>query len=55
MFFMNYGGMETASARVLKYAEDLKHVEGTMYQSTKDRVENSLGNLKKSVEIMEKF
>ena len=55
MFFMNYGGMETASARVLKYAEDLKHVEGTMYQSTKDRVENSLENLKKSVEIMEKF
>ena len=55
MFFMNYGGMETASARVLKYAEDLKHVEGTMYQSTKDRVENSLGDLKKSVEIMEKF
>ena len=55
MFFMNYGGMETASARVLKYAEDLKQVEGTMYQSTKDRVENSLDNLKKSVEIMEKF
>ena len=55
MFFMNYGGMETASARVLKYAEDLKQVEGTMYQSTKDRVENSLENLKKSVEIMEKF
>lgn len=55
MFFMNYGGMETASARVLKYAEDLKQVEGTMYQSTKDKVENSLDNLKKSVEIMEKF
>lgn len=55
MFFMNYGGMETASGRVLKYAEDLKQVEGTMYQSTKDRVENSLDNLKKSVEIMEKF
>lgn len=55
MFFMNYGGMETASARVLKYAEDLKHVEGTMYQSTRDRVENSLENLKKSVDIMEKF
>ena len=55
MFFMNYGGMETASVRVLKYAEDLKQVEGTMYQSTKDRVENSLDNLKKSVEIMEKF
>ena len=55
MFFMNYGGMDTASARVLKYAEDLKQVEGTMYQSTKDKVENSLENLKKSVEIMEKF
>lgn len=55
MFFMNYGGMETASGRVLKYAEDLKQVEGTMYQSTKDKVENSLDNLKKSVEIMEKF
>ena len=55
MFFMNYGGMETASARVLKYAEDLKQVECTMYQSTKDKVENSLDNLKKSVEIMEKF
>ena len=55
MFFMNYGGMETASARVLKYAEDLKQVECTMYQSTKDKVETSLENLKKSVEIMEKF
>ena len=55
MFFMNYSGMETASARVLKYAQDLNHVEGTMYQSTKDKVENSIKNCEKSIEIMKKF
>lgn len=55
MFFMNYGGLENTSVKMLKYAMDLQQVEGTMYASTKDKVEKSIDNLEKSLEIMKGF
>ena len=55
MFFMNYGGLQNTSIKMLKYAMDLQQVEGTMYASTKEKVEKSIDNLEKSLEIMKGF
>lgn len=55
MFFMNYSGLENTSIKMLKYAMDLQHVEGTMYASTKEKVEKGIDNLEKSLEIMKGF
>ena len=55
MFFMNYSGLENTSIKMLKYAMDLQQVEGTMYASTKEKVEKGIDNLEKSLEIMKGF
>lgn len=55
MFFMNYSGLENTSSKMLKYATDLKQVQGTMYASTKEKLENSIKNCEESLEIMKEF